>query len=195
MRGPERMLTIVSYMAPLPVRPTMWPPRVHALVDRIPAAPPNTTHPARELECPAPRSGPGPCLSSLVGELRLRCLRPHTGASIAHEVNQPLAAVVTSANACERWLAGNAPNIEKARDALGRIVKAGMMASEVVARNRALFQKSASERQRLDVNEVIREATDLLRDEAMRHGVSIKTELAADLPPVLADRRYSWSRS
>jgi PAS domain S-box-containing protein len=109
-------------------------------------------------------------------------------AFIAHELNQPLAAVVTSANACERWLAGNAPDIEKARDALGRIVKAGMMASEVVARNRALFQRSTSERQRLDVNEVIRETTDLLRHEAMRHGVSMQTELAADLPAVTADR-------
>lgn len=107
---------------------------------------------------------------------------------IAHELNQPLAAVVTSANACERWLAGNAPDIKKARDALGRIVKAGMMASEVVARNRALFQRSASERQRLDVNEVIRETTDLLRHEAMRHGVCVQTDLAADLPPVAADR-------
>jgi C4-dicarboxylate-specific signal transduction histidine kinase len=109
-------------------------------------------------------------------------------ASIAHEVNQPLAAVVTSANACERWLAGNAPNIEKARDALGRIVKAGIMASEVVARNHALFQKSVPERQRLDVNEVIRETTDLLGHEAMRNGISIETELAADLPSVVADR-------
>ena len=109
-------------------------------------------------------------------------------ASIAHEVNQPLAAVVTIANACERWLAGDAPNIEKARDALGRIVKAGMMASEVIARNRALFQNSAPERQRLDVNEVIRETTDLLGHEGMRNGVSIETELAADLPPVMADR-------
>jgi PAS domain S-box-containing protein len=109
-------------------------------------------------------------------------------ASIAHEVNQPLAAVVTSANACERWLAGNAPNIEKARDALGRIVKAGMMASEVVARNRALFQNGAAERQRLDVNEVIRETIDLLGHKAMRNGISIETELASDLPPVMADR-------
>jgi C4-dicarboxylate-specific signal transduction histidine kinase len=109
-------------------------------------------------------------------------------ASIAHEVNQPLAAVVTSANACERWLAGNAPNIEKARDALGRIVKAGIMAGEVIARNRALFQNSAPERQPLDVNEVIRETTDLLDCEAMRNGISIETELAADLPPVMGDR-------
>jgi C4-dicarboxylate-specific signal transduction histidine kinase len=109
-------------------------------------------------------------------------------ASIAHEVNQPLSAVVTSANACQRWLAGNAPNVGKARDALGRIVKAAMMASEVVARNRAHFQKSAPERQRLDVNEVIRDARDLLGNEAMKSGISIKTELAADLPPVMADR-------
>ncbi len=109
-------------------------------------------------------------------------------ASIAHEVNQPLSAVVTSANACQRWLAGNAPNVEKARDALSRIVKAAMMASEVVARNRALFQKSAPERQRLDVNAVIRDAKDLLGNEAMKSGISIKTELAADLPPVMADR-------
>jgi PAS domain S-box-containing protein len=109
-------------------------------------------------------------------------------ASIAHEVNQPLAAVVTSANACERWLDGNTPDIQKARDALGRIVKAGMMASEVIARNRALFQNSAPDRQRLDVNEVISEATELLTYEATRNGISIRTELAADLPPVMADR-------
>jgi PAS domain S-box-containing protein len=109
-------------------------------------------------------------------------------AFVAHEVNQPLAAVVTNANACERWLAGNAPNIEKARAALDRIVKAGMMASKVVARSRGLFQKRGSERRRLDVNEVIRETTDLLRHEVMRQGVSIETELASDLPPVVADR-------
>jgi C4-dicarboxylate-specific signal transduction histidine kinase len=109
-------------------------------------------------------------------------------ASIAHEVNQPLAAVVTSANACERWLTGNAPNIEKARDALGRIVKAGMMASEVIARNRALFQNSAPERQRLDVNEVIGETTELLTYEATKNGIFLQTELAPDLPLVMADR-------
>jgi C4-dicarboxylate-specific signal transduction histidine kinase len=109
-------------------------------------------------------------------------------AFIAHELNQPLAAVVTSANACEHWLAGDAPDLEKAREALGRIVKAGMMASEVVARERAIFQRSPSERQRLDVNEVIRETTNLLRHETMRRGVSVRTDLAADLPPVTADR-------
>ena len=109
-------------------------------------------------------------------------------AFIAHELNQPLAAMVTSADACERWLAGDPPDLENAREALARVAKAGMMASEVVARERALFQRSASERQRLDINEVIRETTDLLHHRAARHGVCLRTELAADLPMVTADR-------
>jgi len=109
-------------------------------------------------------------------------------AFIAHELNQSLTAMVTSANACERWLTGDPPDIQKAREALARIVEAGVMASEVVARERAIFQRGASERQRLDLNELIRETTNLLRHEATRRGVHLRTELAADLPLVTADR-------
>ncbi len=109
-------------------------------------------------------------------------------ASIAHEVNQPLAAVVTSANACQRWLAADPPNIDKARAAVDRIVEAGNRAGDVVGRVRALFKKTAPVYGLVDVNEVIREMAGLLQADMTRHNVSMHTELAGDLPPVQADR-------
>ena len=78
-------------------------------------------------------------------------------ASIAHEVNQPLTAVVANANACLRWLAGEEPNLEEAREAVVRIVSEGKRAADVIQRIRSLLKKSAPEISPLDVNEVIRE--------------------------------------
>ena len=108
--------------------------------------------------------------------------------SLAHEVNQPIAAAVTNANTCLRWLAGDAPNIEEARAAAMRIVKDGTRAAEIISRIRLLFKKGTPERELVDVNEVIREMTVLLRSEAMRYSISVRTELAADLPQVMGDR-------
>src|ERR1700719_3581274 len=109
-------------------------------------------------------------------------------ASLAHEVNQPISAAVTNADACLRWLAGDTPNIEEARAAAMRMVRDGTRAAEIISRIRLLFQKGTPQRELLDVNEVIREMIVLLRGEVTRYNVSIRTELAADIPQVMADR-------
>jgi PAS domain S-box-containing protein len=109
-------------------------------------------------------------------------------ASLAHEVNQPIAAASTNANTCLRWLAGDAPNIEEARAAATRIVKDGTRAGEIVSRIRQLFKKGTSQREFVDLNEIIREMIVLLRGETTRYDILIGTDLAADLPQVMADR-------
>jgi PAS domain S-box-containing protein len=109
-------------------------------------------------------------------------------ASLAHEVNQPIAAVVTSANGCIRWLAADVPNLDKARAAAMRIVNDATRAAEIISRTRLLFQKGTPQWQLADVNEIIEDMIVLLRGEATRYSISIRTELAADLPPVMGDR-------
>src|SRR5258708_2557093 len=109
-------------------------------------------------------------------------------ASLAHEVNQPIAAASTNANTCLRWLAGDTPDIEEARGAAMRIVKDAKRAAEIANRIRQLFKKGTSQRELLDVNEVIREMIVLLRGETTRYNILVGTDLAADLPRVLADR-------
>jgi PAS domain S-box-containing protein len=109
-------------------------------------------------------------------------------ASLAHEVNQPIAAAVTNANTCLRWLTREHPDIEEARAAAMRIVKDGTRAAEIIKRTRLLFKKGTSQREFVDVNEVIREMIVLLRGEATRHNILVGTELAADLPRVMGDR-------
>jgi PAS domain S-box-containing protein len=109
-------------------------------------------------------------------------------ASLAHEVNQPIAAAVTNANTCVRWLARDTPNIEEARDAAMRSAKDGARAAEIISRIRLLFKKGTTQRELVDVNEVIREMIVLLRGEATRYAVSIRADFAADLPRLMADR-------
>jgi NO-binding membrane sensor protein with MHYT domain len=109
-------------------------------------------------------------------------------ASLAHEVNQPISAAVTNADACLRWLAGDSPNLEEARTAATEIVKEGTRAAEIITRIRLLFKKGTPQRELLDVNEVIREMIVLLRSEVARYSISVRTELAADLPQVMGDR-------
>jgi signal transduction histidine kinase len=109
-------------------------------------------------------------------------------ASIAHEVNQPLAAVVMSANACRRWLAAEPPNLDEAREAVQRIVNDGNRASEVIRRVRSLLQRQVPERAELDINDIIRNTLALTRSELARHRVSVRTELREDLPSILGDR-------
>jgi PAS domain S-box-containing protein len=109
-------------------------------------------------------------------------------ASLAHEVNQPIAAAVTSANSCIRWLAADVPNLEKARASAARIVKDGTRAAEIISRIRMLFQRGTLERELADINEIIEEMIVLLRGEATQYAISVQTELAADLPPVMGDR-------
>ena len=109
-------------------------------------------------------------------------------ASIAHEVNQPLAAVVANGHACLRWLSATPPNLEKALEAADRIVRDGKDAGEVVRRVRSLFKRAAVERVAVDVNEVIAQMLRLLDGERVRKDVSVETDLERDLPPVCGDR-------
>jgi C4-dicarboxylate-specific signal transduction histidine kinase len=109
-------------------------------------------------------------------------------AALAHEVNQPIAAAVTSANSCIRWLAADVPNLDKARAAAMRIVSDGTRVAEIISRIRLLFQKGAQSLETVNVNEVIREMIVLLRGEATRYAIFVQTELAADLPLVMGDR-------
>jgi C4-dicarboxylate-specific signal transduction histidine kinase len=109
-------------------------------------------------------------------------------ASLAHEVNQPIAAAVTNANTCLRWLTRDHPDLEEARAAAMRIVKDATRAAEIISRTRLLFKKGTPQRELVDVNEVIREMVVLLRSEAARYNISVLTDLAADLPQVMGDR-------
>jgi C4-dicarboxylate-specific signal transduction histidine kinase len=109
-------------------------------------------------------------------------------ASIAHEVNQPLAAVALNATAGLRWLAGDAPNLFESRQAIQRIVKEANRASQVIARIRALASKTPPRKDRSDINDVLLETIALARGELRRHRVELQTQLAEGLPPVLADR-------
>jgi PAS domain S-box-containing protein len=109
-------------------------------------------------------------------------------ASIAHEINQPLAAVVTNGHACLRWLTAEPPSLPKAREAAERIVRDGKEAGEVVRRIRALFRRAALEKVALDLNDVIGEVLRLLGGETTKRRVTVESELETALPAVVADR-------
>jgi signal transduction histidine kinase len=103
-------------------------------------------------------------------------------------VNQPLAATITNAQAALRWLGGRAPDLEEVRQALARIVKDGHRAGDVVDRIRALIHKAPPQRDRLDINAAISELIELTRGEAVKSGVSVRTQLADGLPLIHGDR-------
>ncbi len=109
-------------------------------------------------------------------------------ASIAHEVNQPLAAVVANGHACLRWLSASPPNVPRAVEAAERIVKDGKDAGEVVRRVRALFKRTSVEKVPLDLREIIGEVLRLLDSYPARKHVSLDVVLDSDVPPVFADR-------
>ena len=109
-------------------------------------------------------------------------------ASIAHEVNQPLAGMLTNANASLRWLAGDAPNLAEAREAIRRIVRDGNRAADVVSRMRAFFKKLPAAKERVNINEVIQEVLTLTQTELQRNRVSLRTKFANDLPIVIGDK-------
>jgi C4-dicarboxylate-specific signal transduction histidine kinase len=109
-------------------------------------------------------------------------------ASIAHEVNQPIAAMVTSAQAARRWLDRQPPHLEEVRQALARIVKDGNRAGEVSGRIRELIKKAPPRKDQLDMNEAIREVIELTRREAVKTGVSVQARLADNLPLIHGDR-------
>ncbi len=109
-------------------------------------------------------------------------------ASLAHEIKQPITAAVTDARTCLRWLGRDNPDVLEARETASRMVTDVTRASEIISRISLLFKKSAPQRELVDVNELIREMILLLRNEAARHSISIQSDLAVELPKVLADR-------
>jgi C4-dicarboxylate-specific signal transduction histidine kinase len=109
-------------------------------------------------------------------------------ASIAHEINQPLAAVITNGNACVRWLAADPPNLDEARAAIGRLVKDANRASEIIAQVRALTRGSPQQQEWLAINDIILATLSLIDSEILQNHVSLRTELADDVPRVQGDR-------
>ena len=109
-------------------------------------------------------------------------------ASIAHEVNQPLAAIVANGSACLRWLMGDSPDLGEARESAQRIIRDGKRASDVISRIRGLVRKTALEKTPLDINQAVREVINLTQSEAVGKGVALRTELASELPFVPGDR-------
>ena len=109
-------------------------------------------------------------------------------ASIAHEVNQPLAAIVTNGQACLRWLGREVPDLDEARTAIERVISDGRRASEVVARLRALARKTDAQKAPLNLNDVIDDSLPLLQRELQLHRASLCRDLAVELPPIDGDR-------
>ena len=109
-------------------------------------------------------------------------------ASLAHEIKQPISAAATNAKTCIRWLGRDEPDLPEAREAALRIVKDVTRASDIISRIRLLFKKGLSQREAVDINEIIQEMIALLRSEASRYSISIKHELTRDLPRITGDR-------
>jgi len=109
-------------------------------------------------------------------------------ASIAHEVNQPIAAAVINAQTALRWLGAQPPHLEEARQALGRVVKNGNRAGDVIGRIHALLKKSPPRKDGLEINEAILEVIALTHGEVVKNDVSVQTRLVEGLPPIQGDR-------
>jgi C4-dicarboxylate-specific signal transduction histidine kinase len=109
-------------------------------------------------------------------------------ASIAHEINQPITAAITCADAALRWLRADPPDLEEVRQALGFILESGVRAGEIMGRIRALVKKAPLQKDRLEINEVILEVITLTRREIKENCVSVQTQLAESLPQVQGDR-------
>jgi signal transduction histidine kinase len=116
---------------------------------------------------------------SMLGEL---------AASVSHELKQPIAAAMTNAKTCMRWLKRDQPDVDEALEATSRIVNDGTRATEIIERLRSLYKQSPPQRELVEANEIIREMGELLRAEANQYAVSIRTDLATDLPKTAADR-------
>src|SRR5438094_3127298 len=108
--------------------------------------------------------------------------------SLAHEVNQPIAAAITDANTCLRWLNRDHPDVEEAREAASRMVKDATRAAEIVSRTRLLFKKGTPQCELVDINEIIREMVALMRSEVTRASISLRTALAQDVAQLTGDR-------
>jgi PAS domain S-box-containing protein len=109
-------------------------------------------------------------------------------ASLAHEIKQPIAAAMTSANSCIEWLAHEPPNLDRARAAAAKIDKYGNRAAEIIDHIRSLYRKSPPQSELIDVNDIVHEIFTLLQGEAIRYSIAMRSELADELPKVEADR-------
>jgi PAS domain S-box-containing protein len=109
-------------------------------------------------------------------------------ASLAHEIKQPIAAAITSANSCIEWLAHEPPNLDRARAAAARIDKYGNRAAEIIDRIRSFYKKSPPQREFVDVNGIINEMLTLLNGEACRLSVAMRADLSLELPEIMVDR-------
>src|SRR5262249_20406002 len=109
-------------------------------------------------------------------------------ASIAHEVNQPLAAIVAEGDACQRWLALSPPKLDEARESVSCIIRDGSRASDIIKRIRALVRKGDAQKARFDINEAIRAVIASAEGEARRSDVTLRVDLADDPLPVVGDR-------
>jgi PAS domain S-box-containing protein len=109
-------------------------------------------------------------------------------ASLAHEIKQPIAAAITSANSCVEWLSHEPPNLDRARAAAARIDKYGNRAAEIIDRMRSFYKKSPPQRELVDVNGIIHEILMLLKGEATRSPITMRTDLSAELPRIMVDR-------
>jgi C4-dicarboxylate-specific signal transduction histidine kinase len=109
-------------------------------------------------------------------------------ASLSHEINQPLAAIVTGGEAGLRWLNRDEPDLDRARDTFSRMTRDAQRASGVIRGLRALAKRSGPQMARLDINDAIQEVLTLTRSEMQRHGVLLRTERCADDRPVFGDR-------
>jgi signal transduction histidine kinase len=128
-------------------------------------------------------------LEANLGHINRVNMMGELAAALAHEIRQPIAASITSANACLRWLARDPPDLERARAAAARIEQDGNRAADVINRLRSFYMKGVPpEREMVDIKEIVREMTALLRKEAVRHSIKIYSELGEDMPNVLADR-------
>ena len=109
-------------------------------------------------------------------------------ASIAHEINQPLAAIVASGNACRRWLASDQANLDRARDSVDRIIKDAHRASEIITRIRSMTRKAPPAQLPVDINDVIADVLGFARGELLAKGVSVRLALLGDVPSIIGDR-------
>lgn len=109
-------------------------------------------------------------------------------ASLAHEINQPIAAALTDSRTCMRWLSRDQPDLGEARQAAARMISDATRATEIISRIRSLFKKGNAQRESVDLNEVIRGMIALLRSEASRHSISVRTDLLEGMPQIIGDR-------
>jgi PAS domain S-box-containing protein len=109
-------------------------------------------------------------------------------ASLAHEISQPISGAMTNANVGLRKLGGDSPNLDEVRGVFTKILRDAQRATAIIDRIRSRFEKGIRNHESLDVNEIIPETIALLRDEAVRHNIVVRTDLATDLPPIVGDR-------